>query len=189
VIAVPKSDFLKIEAYLQGALKDGTFSARHRSHRIGQKEREWLVLLRGMLSELGWRGWIYREGRTRDFWVLETGAPFLSTSFDARPLIGREEGIAYVRGFFDAEGGLPRDIRARFYIQFVQKDRPALAVVREILESWEISCGRLHNPSSTVDPDLWRFYVRATSHQRFLRVVGSWHPRKSAVIATRLTVG
>lgn len=187
--AMWKAEDAELEAYLQGALKDGTFSKTHCTHRIGQIEREWLELLQEMLSTLGYRGWIYKEGRSRNFWIVETLAPFLSTSFDAVLLIGRAEGIAYVRGFFDAEGGIPRDVGSRFYVQFVQKDRRMLSVVREILISWGIGCGKLHNPSVRVDPDYWRFYVLARSHQRFLQLVGSWHPRKKALIDNWLRAG
>ena len=31
-----------LESYLQGALRDGTRSARHRTHRIGQSDPRWL---------------------------------------------------------------------------------------------------------------------------------------------------
>ena len=70
--------------------------------------------------------WIYREGRDRDFWVVETSAPFLDIGFDAAALVGTDEGLAYARGYFDAEGGMPRSARARFYVQFTQKDRANL---------------------------------------------------------------
>jgi LAGLIDADG-like domain len=179
---------MEFEAYLLGALKDGTFNRRHRTHRIGQRERSWLETLRGVLDRLGCRAWIYREGRTRDYWVLETSAPFLTTSFDARALRGRAEGLAYERGFFDSDGGVPRHREARFYVQFVQKDREVLAVLRDILEDAGISCGSLHVPSVRVDPDYWRFYVRARSHRLFASRVGSWHPRKGPILRDRFAL-
>src|SRR5919204_433979 len=54
---------LSLEAYLQGALRDGTRSARHRTHRIGQADPGWLALLQTALGVLGHRGWIFREVR------------------------------------------------------------------------------------------------------------------------------
>lgn len=175
-----------IWCYLQGALKDGTFSRHHRTHRIGQLERSWLELLRRALERNGYKSWIYREGSEREFWILETSAPLLSTRFDARPLIGTPAGIDYARGYFDAEGGMPRDPRARLYLQLTQKDRFELLTLKRILESWGIACGEVHNPSAAVDPDYWRFYVSASAQTRFLRLVSSWHPRKRALIEQRL---
>jgi LAGLIDADG-like domain len=177
-----------LEAYLQGALKDGTRCARHNTHRISQKERRWLDLLSLALDVLGHRSWIYREGKNRKLWVLETSAPFLSLEYDARSLTGSREGLAYARGYFDSEGGMPRDSRARLYLQYTQKNRPSLESLLEILESWGLACGRIHNPSSSVDPGYWRFYVRSQSHERFMRIVGSWHPRKRLQINNRMKI-
>ena len=177
-----------LEAYLQGALKDGSRNRRHGTHRIGQRERAWLVLLSTALESLGYRSWIYREGRSRRLWILETKARFLSLSFDPSPLAGTREGLCYARGYFDAEGGMPRSADARLYLQYTQKDRSELEALARVLASWDIECGRVHNPSRMVDPDYWRFYVRADSHGRFMRLVGSWHPRKRLQIETRMKI-
>ncbi len=93
--------------------------------------------------------------------------------------------MAYARGYFDAEGGIPRDPSSRFYVQFVQKDRADLDELRLRLETQGLSCGRLHNPSAAVDCDLWRFYVLARSHEEFMRRVSSWHPRKRRLLEAR----
>jgi len=177
-----------LEAYLLGALHDGTQSALHHTHRIGQSSKDWIDLLSVMLDVLGHKSWIYREGRDRDYWVVETTASFLTTKFDASPLVGAEHGLAYVRGYFDAEGGMPTDCSARLYFQLCQKDRRSLEVVQAILDSWGISSGRIHNPSRRVDPDYWRLYIATGSHQRFMTMVGSWHPRKRQKIQTRMKI-
>jgi hypothetical protein len=96
---------------------------------------------------------------------------------------------AFVRGYFDAEGGIPRNPNDRFYLQFVQKDYADLAKLRSVLVNMEISCGRLHNPSARIDPNYWRFYVLARSHQEFLSRIGSWHPRKRLSLKARLEAG
>ncbi len=177
-----------LEAYLQGALKDATESYLHGTHRFGQNDIRWLEVLNQCLTLLGHTGWIYREGRTRRFWVLETTASFLSTSFDASILAGSPAGLAFARGYFDAEGGMPRKNDARLYFQFSQKDRSDLEILRRVLVTAGIDCGRLHNPSHRVDPDYWRFYVRARSHDRFMSLVGSWHPRKRKQIYNRMKI-
>jgi hypothetical protein len=177
---------MSLEAYLQGALRDGTRCRSHHTHRIGQSDIRWLQVLEAALRRLGERSWIYREGRTRSFWVLETSASFLDIDYDARSLAGTVQGLDYVRGYFDADGGMPRSDCSRLYLQFTQKSRASLEIVVSILNSWGILCGRIHNPSHEVDPNYWRVYVRSISHERFLRLVGSWHPRKRQQIDTRM---
>jgi hypothetical protein len=175
-----------LRAYCQGALRDGTYSASHRTHRIGQADPAWLHVLQYILKRLGSRSWIYREGRDRRLWILETTAPFLSLSFEPTALAGRPGGVHYARGYFDADGGMPRDIDARLYFQFVQKDFSSLQAVADILRAAGIAGGRIHNPSRASDPHYWRFFVSAASHWQFMRLVGSWHPRKRRQIADRL---
>ena len=170
------------QAYLQGALHDGTRSDLHNTHRISQKGIGWLSQLSSLLAEMGHKSWMYREGKTREVYVLETTAHFLDTDYDPDLLVTDAERIAYVRGYFDAEGGLPRSPEARLYIQFTQKDRSELEQVKTILESMGIECGEVHTPSAEVDPDYWRFYVRAKSHMAFAGLIGSWHPRKDAIL-------
>ena len=163
--------------YLDGASRDGTFNKLHRTLRISQKGMEWLDVLKAALRRLGARSWIYREG-TRQVWTLET---CWSGSWEpTTPL----EMAAFVRGYFDAEGGIPRSADARSYVQFVQKDFEDLARVRDFLEDLDIACGRLHNPSVAIDPDYWRFFVRSMSHRTFCDVIGSWHRRKRRLLET-----
>ena len=170
-------------AYLHGAAHDATISRRHRTVRFGQADERWLELLKVLVERLGRRGWTYREGRSRSLWILETSADVLSEGPDLSSVEGR---IAYARGYFDAEGGTPRDTSAKFYIQFVQKNHADIATLRAVLESVGVRCGALHNPSRLRDPDLWRFYVVAASHRDFAERVGSWHPRKRSLLEARL---
>jgi hypothetical protein len=74
----------------------------HNTHRIGQSTREWVDLLAVLLDVTGHRAWTYREGRGRDYWIVETTAPFLDIGFDASTLTHTAGGLAYVRGYFDA---------------------------------------------------------------------------------------
>ena len=169
-------------AYLHGAAHDATLSRRHRTIRFGQSEVGWLASLKVLLDGLERKSWTYREGRSRSFWVLETAADVLAE----RPKFSTtEQRLAYARGYFDAEGGVPRSLTARFYIQLVQKDRGDIEELRTMLVSQGIACGRIHNPSRHVDPDLWRFYVLSSSHAVFATIVGSWHPRKRGLFEAR----
>ena len=178
----------ELEAYLQGALHDATWSLRHHTFRFCQSNEDWIELLGDAFSELGFRSWHYREGRDRKLWVLETTADCLSFSFDPLPLVGTAEGLMYVRGYFDTDGGMPRHGTARMYAQFCQKSKVSLERVSKILESWDVKCGRIHNPSVRVDPEYWRFFIRSESHERFMRLVGSWHPVKRRQIENRMKI-
>jgi hypothetical protein len=178
----------EIRAYLLGAIHDGTFNQLHGSFRFSQKGRSWLLLLQQLLREIGKRAWIYREGRDRKVFALETTASFLDLRFDPLRLRSRTERRAYVRGYFDAEGGIPHTRHARFYIQLCQKNREELRSVRAILEEEGIRCGVLHNPSKTIDPDYWRFFVRTQSHDAFLTIISTWHPRKQRYLQQRMKI-
>lgn len=175
----------EIEAYLQGALHDA-YRRRNRI-RFSQKGTEWLMVLKELLEHLGHKSWMYREG-SRDVYDLETTAGFLDFRFDPRLLKTNEEKASYIRGFFDAEGGIPHNRDAIFYIQLVQKDREKMQVLKKLLQSLGIETGVLHNPSRRVDPNYWRCFVRTASHANFAKVIGSWHPMKKARLKERMMI-
>lgn len=85
-----------LQAYLQGALGDATYSFTHRTFRFGQADEGWLATLGEILGQLGHTSWTYREGRQRRFWVLETTANFLNLGFDPRALRGSTNELAYM---------------------------------------------------------------------------------------------
>ncbi len=178
---IKRSPPSQLNAYLLGAAHDGTYNRLHRTIRISQLGAEWPHLLRLTFARLGKKSWIYPEGKRR-VWVVESSMPPPLTRF----LDAADDRAAYARGYFDAEGGIPRAPSGRFYIQFVQKDRADLEEVRSYLVSLRVDCGRIHNPSRAVDPEYWRFYVRCRSWMRFATQVGSWHPRKRAILDRRL---
>jgi len=67
----------ELEAYLQGALKDGT--ARERTHRFGQADRRWLHMIEMCLQQLGHASWIYREGSGAAGFTIRAAEPILTT--------------------------------------------------------------------------------------------------------------
>jgi len=172
-------------AYLQGILGDASYSKFHKTHRISQNNREWLERIKRLLSEVRDRSWIYKEGRKRNVYVLETTSKKLSMNFDPLTLQTDVEKIAYIRGYFDAEGGVSRDGKVRFYLQFAEKNKSRLEKVKSLLEQLGVACGKIHCPSIIADPNYWRFYVRAKSYDRFINIVGSWHPRKQKIFSNR----
>jgi hypothetical protein len=162
-------------AYLLGALHDATISKLHGTVRFGQSDVGWLSGVATLCRAIGQRSWMYREGKTRNLWILETSARWLTSETS---LTSSEERLAYARGYFDTEGGVPHNPAARFYIQLVQKNAADISKLKAMLEELGIACGKLHNPSAGVDAELWRFYVSARSHRAFVEHVSSWHPQK-----------
>jgi len=176
-----------IKAYLLGALHDGTFSSNKR-FRISQIGTDWLKILQGLFRKLGYNSWIYREGKYRKVYVLETLANFLDFNFNPLELKTKEEKVGYVKGFFDAEGGIPRNEKARFYIQLVQNDKGKLEKLKVLLNDLGIETGKIHNPSRSVDPDYWRMYIPVKFQQAFLIKIGSLHPRKIKTLTRRMVI-
>jgi len=173
----------ELVAYAMGALRDGTFNRRHRTWRVAQAHVAWLEIIQEVLVCLGAKSWTYQEGSRRSVWVLETcfRPDGLRPDIFVPPKVDR----AYARGYFDAEGGIPRDSRARFYVQLTQKNRDDLADLRQRFGRLGLNCGRLHLPSASVDPHYWRFYVSTRSHDRFIQEVSSWHPLKRGLLELR----
>ncbi len=175
----------EIIAYLNGAAHDASLNKNKRI-RFVQKEREWLELLKSLLSKIDYNSWIYREGKNRNLFALETLCKNIDFNFDPSGLSVRKK-LFYVKGFFDAEGGVPRNGK-RFYIQFAQKSYKKIERIKNILDELGIDCGKIHNPSKNINPNYWRIFVRSNSHRRYAKIVGSLHPIKSKILVERMVI-
>lgn len=167
------------KAYLLGLLHDAT--ERPYTYRIGQNNREFIEFIADKVRELGAKAWTYREGRDRDLWVVE----FRKSLLRSAEVKSNKEKADYIRGYFDAEGGIAKSPKVRFYIYFAQKDRVDLEQVRTYLEELGIRCGKIHNPSRRVDPSYFRFFISAKSYKDFAEKVGSWHPEKERLLKVK----
>lgn len=168
------------KAYLLGLLHDAT--ERKTTYRLATKSENFAQIIKDGIFTLGRKAWTYREGKKRDLWIVE-----FSKSLLKRMIIkGLSEKIDYVRGYFDAEGGIAKSSKVRFYLYFCQKDKIDLVQVKTYLEEIGISCGKLHNPSRKVDPDYWRFFVSVKSYQDFAKKIGSAHPDKQKYLWTKI---
>ena len=176
----------EMQAYLLGALHDASLNKKKR-YRFTQKGTEWLMFLQTLFHGLGHKSWIYREGK-RNVYTLETLAAFLDFKFDPLLLTTKAEQSSYIRGFFDAEGGVPRGAQSKFYIQLVQKDRIKIEKLVVMLKSLGVETGKIHNPSAKIDPNYWRVFVSTKSHKDFARKVGSWHPIKKEILRKRMMI-
>jgi len=176
-----------IKAYLFGAIHDGTYNQKHKSFRFTQANIDWLKFIKRCLDKLGFKAWIYQEGKNRKVYALETTAPILKSKFNLLESSNKAK-LAYVKGYFDAEGGIPKTIKQWFYIQISQKNKPELQIVKKILEENGIKCGKIHIPSVKIDPNYYRFFVSRQSHKNFAKIIGSWHPRKRKIFKLRMKI-
>lgn len=193
---------LAIAAYLTGALRDGSIVAREGHDyevRILQKEAGWLRLLNELFEEaFGIRGKIYMETRrsksgvrtyyvlrifdkellTRLIYIFEIEMPqkFWKTPTFIKNSRDKEVTVSYIRGFFDAEGGLPRDVNTakQYYISFDQANEEPLEFIRSKL----IELG--YTPTNlTRTGKVYQFRLcRKDNIVKFCREIGSWHPEK-----------
>jgi len=168
------------KAYLLGAIHDAT--ERKLTFRISQKYKTYPLFIKKLLSQVGRKAWVYREGKTRKVYIVEFSKSFLK----GFKISSDEEKKFYIRGYFDSEGGIAKDKKVRFYIYFAQKNKRDLNEVKNFLMDLGISCGVIHNPSREEDPNYWRFFIKAESYRDFASIIGSWHPRKSRLLRKKI---
>ncbi len=168
------------KAYLLGALHDGT--VRKLTYRIVQKDREYIEFLVKEIQKLGFNAWMYKEGKTRNLYVAEFSRNLLKDFV----IESNQDKIDYIRGYFDAEGGVSRDPKVRYYLYFAQKNLKEIEQLKEWLEEFGIKCGTIHNPSKSIDPNYWRIFISVKSYKRFAQLIGSWHPVKSHFLRMKI---
>ena len=183
-------------AYLLGAIRDGAMDIRPGKNyevKVGQKDRQWLVLLQAMFREtFGFGGsitkhmgsyYILRITRKSVVEELRRVSEFKSPQSKWNtPSVIVHQSLrilkTYIRGFFDAEGGVPEDPRKWRYVSFDQKNRESLEFVRNIL----IRIGyRPTNPTFT--SSVWQFRLtRNEDLVRFCKWIKPKHPSKRAAL-------
>lgn len=168
------------KAYLLGALHDAT--VRKITYRIGAKDLSYAEFLKARILELGYSAWLYREGKNRDYFIVE----FVKSVLDKVVIDSNKDKIDYIRGYFDTDGSVARSNNVRYYLYFAQKNKFDLENVRNYLEQLGISCGVIHNPSKRKDANYFRFFIRANSYQKFAETIGSWHPVKSKFLRVKI---
>ena len=168
------------KAYLLGVLHDST--ERKNTYRISSKEKSYIQFLSKMIQKMGHKAWTYRESKSRSMYVVE----FSKSVMNDAEVNNRKNKIDYIRGYFDAEGSVPRSSDTRFYIYFAQKDEDDLDQLKAYITELGIICGKTHNPSKKRDPHYWRFFVSCKSYKNFIEKIGSWHPIKSQFLRMKI---
>ena len=168
------------QSYLLGVLHDAT--VRKTTYRIATKNRTFAEILKQGIINLGSRSWIYKEGRKRNLWIVE----FSKTLLKNVKVSSKVNKIDFIRGFFDAEGGIARDPKVRFYLYFCQKNLKILKDIKGYLSELGIRSGEIHNPSKKVDPNYWRFYISKVSYRDFANLISSNHPEKFELLRMKI---
>lgn len=168
------------KAYLLGLLHDAT--ERKTTFRIATKNFLFARRIKAGIRCLGRNAWLYREGKNRNLWIVE----FSKSVLAGTEVTLKQAKIDYLRGYFDAEGGIAKNKRVRYYLYFCQKNGLELKKIREILMKFGVSCGVLHNPSKKADPNYWRFFIRAKSYEKFASLIGSVHPEKQKYLRMKI---
>lgn len=168
------------KAYLLGILHDA--SVRKTTYRIATQSRSFAEAIQKGIIYLGKKAWIYKEGRDRNLWIVEFSKNLLK-DFEVRT---RSDKLFYIRGFFDAEGGIAKSPKVRFYLYLCQKNKECLLQVKRYLTDLEIKSGKIHNPSRKIDPNYWRFYIRAESYRDFAKIISSNHPDKLSLLRMKI---
>ena len=167
-------------AYLLGMAHDGT--ERQSTYRIATSSLRFSDFLKKGIQTFRVGAWVYKEGTSRNLWIVEFPKKILK-DVQIRSYKDKSE---YIRGYFDAEGGIAKHSSVRYYLYFCQKDKTDLIQVRKYLEEIGIICGALHNPSKKVDPNYWRFYISAKSYTDFATIIGSSHPEKHRYLRMKI---
>jgi len=155
---------------------------RKNTYRIATKNFNFAKIIREGILKLGSKAWIYKEGKNRNLWIVEF-SKILLKEFKIK---SKQNIIDYIRGYFDAEGGISQSSKVRFYIYFCQKDKIDLEEVKNFLLELGISCGVIHNPSKKVDPNYWRFFIRSKSYKDFAKIISSDHPVKIRLLEMKI---
>ena len=179
--------------YLLGALRDGNLDVRKGKNyeiKIGQKDPNWLLLVKNLLDKNFGATANINNGLVRvtqkkvveriaEFSGIKSPQEFWDTPKILASLRSTEL-IPYIRGFWDAEGGLPKNPEMtkraeQRYVSFHQKNKESLNFIRQKL----IELG--FNPTKiTFCSEVFEFRIcRHLEIKQFYEMIGSWHSEKS----------
>ena len=173
--------------YLIGALRDGCLTTQN-TIKFKQKNREWLSeILVPLFLEIFNRkikNNIYDEKRKNDLWCLAFKDKdvwnVLYNTMKTSPKTSEEEKF-YIMGFWDADGGCPKEPsnEKKIYIKFTQKDKESLNQLKEMIERLEIKCGNVRISELGRNGKIWRFSItNLNGILNFSEKINSLHPEK-----------
>jgi intein-encoded DNA endonuclease-like protein len=165
--------------------------------KIGQKDQRWLsdVIKPIIESNFGVRVNIHKnllrltnKKAVHEIQRISGIKPFGWNTPEFVKELPLEERIPYIRGFWDAEGGLPskpeKCSRAeQMYISFHHKQKEPLVFIRNSL------IGMRYQPTKiTKCSEACEFRITRKAHmKKFCTEIGSWHPEKGERMRRLLT--
>ncbi len=180
-------------AYILGALRDGSIDIRKGKNyeiKIAQNSLEWLKLIKRIIDKNFKVNSNINNGLVRvtrkevvskiieisDMVVPQVNwnTPKIIKKSDSKEII-----ISYIRGFWDSEGGLPKNPSKtkkaeQRYISFHQKNKETLDFIREKLIDFGFNPTRL-----TFCGNVFEFRIcRKKEILKFYKEIGTWHPEK-----------
>lgn len=173
--------------YLVGALRDGCLT-NQKTIKFKQKNKEWLsetlIPLFFEIFNRKIKNNIYNEKKQSVVWCLAFKDKKIWNELKEaveRPPKTNEEVLYYIMGFWDTDGGCPREPspNKKIYIKFTQKDKNSLDQLREMIESFEIKCGKTRVSEIGKNGTIWRFSItNRDGMYKFCNIIGSFHPEK-----------
>ncbi len=197
-------------AYLVGALRDGTVAKEMGNEytvSFYSIDRDYIEVIRDYVRKcFGIRPRITRFGdclgvRIRSkpvylFFRILFEVPPRQVYWDTPKLIKKSNDVAksaYISGFFDAEGTVPRFERLgivkrkNLYARFVQKNKESLSFIKEELEMKGIKCGKVY-----WSDEKWNLKISSSkSLKLFSKFVNLRHPMKArrlSILTKRLSL-
>lgn len=173
--------------YIIGALRDGCLTSQW-TIKIKQKNKKWLsnVLIPLFIEifERRFKNNIYFQNDGTSVWYLAFKDKEIWKVLDLLKIQSpknKEEEKFYISGFWDSDGGCPKKPckNKKLYIKFTQKDKKSLETLKEIIEKFDIKCGKIRISENNKNGIIWRFTI--TNKQgmlNFCKNIGSYHPEK-----------
>ena len=175
--------------YLMGALRDATVDNRNLKNyeiKIYQKDERWLSkVIKPILEDnfgvrVSLKDNLLRMYSKKAVLKLIEISGIKTHGWNTPPFIRKlpaEHLKPYIMGFWDAEGGLPKDClnTKQRYISFHQKEQEPLIFVKKILESLGFITTNI-----TFCKKAHEFRITRKEHiKKFILEIGSRHPDKS----------
>ena len=180
-------------AYLLGALRDGSIDLREGKNyeiKIFQNSEDWLLILKQIIDKNfntksnvnnGLVRITRKEIVSKIIEISNMTIPQVNwnTPEIIKESLSKKIITSYIRGFWDAEGGLPKNpIKTKKaeerYISFHQKNKEALDFIREKL----IDFG-YHPTKITFCGKVFEFRIcRKKEIMKFYKEIGTWHSEK-----------
>jgi len=178
--------------YFLGALRDGNIDIRKGKNyeiKIGQKCIGWLKVLKEIVNKIFHTNVSINNNLlriTRKEVVMKikniSGMVSPQSKWNTPTILKKLDSVTlipYIRGFWDAEGGLPKNPTSTLkaeerYISFHQKNRESLEFVRNHLINLKFSPTKI-----TKCGKVFEFRIcRKEEIKKFYELIGSYHPEK-----------